>query len=226
MRINKLSKAIFCLLMLVSALPLSAQRYQNRQHDTYNDGNSSKSDSSDNIFKDNKKFDPRRMVYGGNFGASFSSDYTFVDLSPLVGYRFTDRFQAGVGGTYLYSRVVYYYANPQTGAIEAFPLSSSIYGARMYGEYDIFKDLLSGNDRLFGHAEVEGLNVSYYPNGDPYAPTQRTWIGNYFVGGGYRQALGRRSFVNITVLYNLNYNVNRDISPYSSPWVFRIGFML
>ena len=88
MRINKLPKAIFCLLMLISALPVSAQRYQNRQHDTYNDGNSTKPDSSDDIFKDNKKFDPRKMTYGGFGNAAFDSyGDGIVELSPMVGYR-------------------------------------------------------------------------------------------------------------------------------------------
>lgn len=214
------------MLLTVLSLPAFAQRYQNRQNDNYNNEDQKKDkDTSDDIFKSNK-FDPAKLVYGGNFGAAFSTDYTFVDISPLIGYRFTDRFQAGVGGTYIYSRVVYYFANPQTGAPTAFPLSSSIYGARIYGEYDIFKDLFSGNDRIFGHAEVEGLNVSYYPNGDPYVAPQRTWIGNYFVGGGYRQMIGQRGFINLSVLYNLNYAVNKDISPYSSPFVIRFGFIL
>lgn len=226
---NTLSKAILCLLLLAGTLPAAAQgRYQNRHHDTDNDNSSTKNDSSDNIFKNNSKFDPRKLVYGGYANASFDQyGDAILEASPLIGYRFTDRFQAGVGGTYIYSKMIYQVVDPVNPVnVINVPVVTSIYGGRIYGQYDIFKDLLTGNDRIFTHAEVEALNVSYFPDGNPYANSQRAWIGNYFIGGGYRQALGRRSFINLAVLYNLNYNVNRDRSPYSSPWVFRIGFVL
>lgn len=54
-----------------------------------------------------KGFDPSRLVFGGNLGASFG-DYTFVNLSPQVGYMFNRYITAGAGVNYLYQSVKYY----------------------------------------------------------------------------------------------------------------------
>lgn len=47
-----------------------------------------------------------RMYFGGNMGFSFG-DIVFVDASPLVGYKLTDRFSSGVGFTYRYLKINY-----------------------------------------------------------------------------------------------------------------------
>src|SRR5688572_11858407 len=45
-----------------------------------------------------------RLFFGGNFGLQFGS-YTYVDISPMVGYKITERLAAGVGATYIYYSV-------------------------------------------------------------------------------------------------------------------------
>ncbi|MCU0396136.1 MAG: hypothetical protein MUF29_09505 [Chitinophagaceae bacterium] len=42
-----------------------------------------------------KKFDPNRLVFGGIVGASFG-DFTFVQVSPQVGYMFNPYLTATV----------------------------------------------------------------------------------------------------------------------------------
>ncbi|MES2648570.1 MAG: hypothetical protein V4717_16970 [Bacteroidota bacterium] len=54
-----------------------------------------------------KGFDRERLIFGGNIGASFG-DYTFVNLTPQVGYMFNRFVTAGVGVNYLYQSVKYY----------------------------------------------------------------------------------------------------------------------
>lgn len=54
-----------------------------------------------------KGFDPQRLVIGGNLGASFG-DYTFVNLSPQVGYMFSKYITAGVGINYVHQSVKNY----------------------------------------------------------------------------------------------------------------------
>jgi hypothetical protein len=53
-----------------------------------------------------KKLDPNRLVFGGNIGASFG-DFTFVNLSPQVGYAFKPWLTAGAGINYIYNSFKY-----------------------------------------------------------------------------------------------------------------------
>jgi hypothetical protein len=44
-----------------------------------------------------KGFDKSKLFFGGNFGFSFGSYNTFVNVSPQLGYRFNKYLAAGVG---------------------------------------------------------------------------------------------------------------------------------
>ncbi|MDL2323081.1 hypothetical protein LJC52_03745 [Bacteroidales bacterium OttesenSCG-928-A17] len=53
------------------------------------------------------KFDKSKLELGGNFGFSFgksqiSGNYTSLNISPQVGYRFHPKFSAGFGPSYIY----------------------------------------------------------------------------------------------------------------------------
>ena len=146
-----------------------------------------------------------RMYYGGNFSLQFGS-LTFIDISPLAGVMITEKFSTGLGATYQYLN--FKYANS----------SSSVYGGRIFGRYNITQN-------FFGHTEVESLNTAYIVPGA--TPDQdrltRDWVTGVFVGGGYFTPFGNRGGANITVLYNLNYDNRR--SPYNEPYVIRVGFV-
>lgn len=47
-------------------------------------------------------FNKENLFFGGNFGLSFG-DYTLVNVSPQVGYRFNRYLAAGAGVNFLYS---------------------------------------------------------------------------------------------------------------------------
>src|SRR5688572_5075953 len=51
-----------------------------------------------------KGFDPQRLIYGGGLGLSFGT-ITAVGVAPVLGYRITDNFAAGIGLGYQYLRV-------------------------------------------------------------------------------------------------------------------------
>lgn len=136
-----------------------------------------------------------RLFYGGNFGLMFGS-ITYIEISPLIGYKFSDRFSAGPGISYIYLQD------------NRFGLSTNIYGGRVFARYNI-------TDFLFGHGEYEILNRE-----SPYSLEGRINVTSLFVGGGYRQRIGSNSFLFIMGLWNLN---DSEYSIYRNP-IIRMGF--
>ncbi|MGF1532608.1 MAG: hypothetical protein ACFCUI_02815 [Bernardetiaceae bacterium] len=148
-----------------------------------------------------------RVFFGGNFSANIGNFNTFINVSPRVGYRITDQLSAGVGLTYMYWRT----QNVFFGQ----PFNTSIYGGNLFSTFFI-------TDRIFSHAEFEVLSVE---NFDPNLEERRTTVPGLFLGGGYAVPLGRRSSLNLMVLYNVLYR-DRVASPYTSPIDVRVGFQL
>lgn len=149
-----------------------------------------------------------RLVIGGGAGAQFGNE-TYISLMPKVGYYFTEKVLAGVGFTYIYNRVNLTNIYGSGGVFE-----TSIYGGSAFGQYFLLEN-------LFAHIEPEFLNYESYNSNTQ--GTERIWLGSYFIGGGWRQAISKKGFIQIELLYNLNY---RENSPYSSPWLPRISFFL
>ncbi|KXK46609.1 MAG: hypothetical protein FNNCIFGK_01261 [Bacteroidia bacterium] len=141
-----------------------------------------------------------RIYIGGNLGLQFGNE-TYIDISPLVGYKFTEKVTAGAGITYIYYRYKDSYYNYNT----------SIYGGRIFGRYFFIPS-------LFAHAEVELLNMELF-NTSSYEYYRKNII-SPFVGGGYIQRIGSNSGIYLMLLYNLNDSAE---SPYSNP-IVRIGF--
>jgi len=138
-----------------------------------------------------------KFFVGGNLGLQFGT-VTFIDISPLIGYRFTEKFSAGTGITYRY-----YSYNDKT-----YNFSTSVYGGRVFGRYFILEN-------LFAHTEYESLSLERFD-----LRNKRIIVNSLLAGGGYRQALGERSFIELLALWNFNESV---YSPYTNP-IIRVGF--
>lgn len=149
-------------------------------------------------------FSTDRLVLGGNGGLSFGNQTTYIELSPLVGYRLTEDLMTGLGASYIY------YSYRFLGQ----SVATSIYGGRTFLRYQIVP-------QAFAHTELEALNWEYQSLADP--TLRRIWQYNPLVGGGYQVGLGTRSFAQLMVLYNLNHDSQRSF--YGSPWIIRVGFV-
>lgn len=145
--------------------------------------------------KSSSKF--QNWFKGGNFSMQFAP--LSVDISPAIFYRIHPRLQVGGGISYIYTRVA------QGDSISHL----NIYGGRL-----LLQPRLS--DYFFLQAEYEALNIR------SQVQQKRLWLHNPQVGGGIAYPLGGQLSINMTLLYNLNYDPNH--APFPSPWRLRVGF--
>jgi len=167
-----------------------------------------------------KKNTSSNFVFGGNIGLQFQSGILFIEVSPNMGYYITPRLMTGLGLTYQYYSETYYGTT----------INSHIFGGRLYSEYAIIENLgknsrLKSNLSIIGHAEYEALNLDRNfsnistPNS---SNVPRFWSQGFLIGGGIKQPMGKRSSVNLIILFNVNPDKRL---PYTNP-VLRIGFYL
>ncbi len=142
------------------------------------------------------------MLYGGNFGAWFGNT-TFINLSPSIGYRVTDDLQIGIGVIYNYASVRY-----SNGA----KFSQSLYGSHSFARYMLTED-------LFAQVQYDKLSQPNYYSTNP--KMERVWVDYFLVGGGYRVAIGDKSALITSIMYNLT---PHNLSIYSNPY-FQMGFI-
>jgi hypothetical protein len=151
-----------------------------------------------------------RLFYGGNFGLQFGT-ITDIQVSPVIGVWLLPRLAVAAGPDYRF----YKYQSDRT----------NIYGLKTYMEFVVVKDLgsvlpVGSNTGIFLHIEDELLNLesSYWKN--PPVFSKRFYINTILAGGGLSQQLGRRSSMNMMILWALN---DSGYGVYSYPEI-RISF--
>jgi hypothetical protein len=130
-----------------------------------------------------------RFFTGGNLGLQFGAA-TFIDISPLLGYKFTEKLHGGIGATYIYYKIKETAYN--------YDYETSIYGGRVFGRYYFMEN-------LFAHTETEILNMDVpQAIGGPGSQYKlvRDNIVSVLAGGGYAQKIGDRSAFVMMILWN------------------------
>jgi hypothetical protein len=147
-----------------------------------------------------------RIFTGGGIGLSFSRDVDFFSISPLIGYRISQR--AAAGTSVIYRHTTYKYVTPQ--------VSTNDYGISPFVRFQIYGP-------LFLHAEYEYLNNEFvFSSGT----RSRQGFSSFMAGGGFFQPLGRHAGLFAVALYNFSYRnptSPSDFYPYTDPWVMRAG---
>ena len=161
-----------------------------------------------------------RLFFGGSFGLSIGT-YTDIEVSPHIGYYITPRWGAGVGMTYEYYNNKYHFTDNR-GRYERF--ETNIWGGRIFTNYVIVNNVSDWlpfglNFRIFAHVEDELL--SYEKKFFDYTAAGREMQNSVLLGGGFRFPMGKRSSMNLTILWNLNSSVN-DV--YGGGPILRFGF--
>lgn len=151
-----------------------------------------------------------KIFFGGGFGAGFGT-YTFINVSPIIGYRITPRLSAGVRLMYQYTTYDYYFGG------DKIKFQGNDYGAGVFGRFMV-------KGPFFLQAEYEYLNYEdIYVDGSSI----RSSFDSFMAGGGIAQPISNKAAFFLTVMYNFSYNnigssyVYRQ--PYNSPWVVRLG---
>ena len=159
-----------------------------------------------------KGFQREKLFIGGNFGLSFG-DYTFINLSPQLGYRFNDFFAAGFGinGQYVSDR-------RRVGSTTVARFTRGIVGLNTFGRAYPFRFLmlqvqpeanyLFGKDRYY-----TGNMPGTYNFGAEIVPS-------LLLGGGAVLQQGRGALI-ISAMYDV---LQKRNSPYGSRPVYNIGY--
>jgi hypothetical protein len=155
-----------------------------------------------------------RLRFGGGIGPfAFSTGYTALGISPVVAYQASERTIIGVGLSYVWTKykAPYYY-----------PGSQNQFGGRAFAMYEFIPSLIQN---LYLHGEVQTTNVSYQDAASP--GVYKATLTAPLVGLTYMQPISRRFGINLSALYNLNYNSNTALSAAvygGSPLVLRLSF--
>lgn len=141
-----------------------------------------------------------RIYFGGGGSFNAQQNYINVGITPLVGYKITDEFSAGLQITYQFVKI--------------FETKIRNYGGGPFLRYNI-------TEKFFGYTEYEYLNYGFIGS----QAIERLDFYSWFVGIGYSEPIGSKVSFNITALYNVLYG-DGDNSPYASPFVFRAGIVV
>ena len=180
-----MKKSIICICILFMAIQLSAQ------------------DSGPVVAPQPEK--PRtplrdRLFFGGNIGLNFGT-LTYIAVSPIIGYRLTDKLGTGLGPTYTYFK---------DHRDRNYKYETHTYGGRTFLQYQVLESGLLYFEYEMVNIEVPDLR---------FTKLFRKNVSSLFLGGGYTQQFGRSSALTLMVLFNV---IESDYQIYENP-IIRTG---
>jgi hypothetical protein len=163
-----------------------------------------------------KGFNKDNLVFGGGMVLGFSSGIINIGVTPIIGYRFTEKFAAGIGLGYQYyemKNAIPYY-DSITLAPKYYTFKSHIYSASIWARYLLLKN-------IFVHVEPEMNSFEQVYNPDNFTIyKERIFVPCLLMGAGIRQPVSDRTSIMATILYDVLQYQN---SPYLNRIDFRIG---
>jgi len=169
----------------------------------------------------NKGWDWKKVYPGGNVGLGFSSNYFYIEASPLAGYWVNNWFTPGLMLTYIYFTSKITLIDPSApNGLRKEDFSSSIIGLSPFARAFILK-------WLFAHIETgvfyaKGYNTD--TDRQKYFGQESKFVFSPMVGGGLNFGFGQRGGFTMMLLFNLNYDRTFITYGCNQPYVARIGF--
>ncbi|MEO9964277.1 MAG: hypothetical protein ABJF11_00720 [Reichenbachiella sp.] len=133
-------------------------------------------------------------VGGGIGGISFSSNQTYVNLSVMAGYRFTERLNSGVAVNYIYQ-------DYDDGFIE---FTRKGLGWNFFTQYTVYEPFF-----LMARYDIYTI----------WQDDFKTNLDALLFGGGVNQSIGGKGFMSLYALYNVLHSIDPVENLYASPWV-------
>ena len=158
-------------------------------------------------------FDKSKLFIGGNFGLSFSSYYTLINVSPQLGYRFNDYFAAGVGVNFIYSSQKDYYINGATYSKTNYGVTGLNIFGRVYPIRQLFVQLQPELNYTWGKQK--------YYDGTPDYKFNGKLVPSLLAGAGGAIPTGGAGAFIIMIQYDLLQNAR---SPYDNRPFYSFGY--
>jgi hypothetical protein len=159
-----------------------------------------------------KGFQKEKLFIGGNFGLSFG-DLTLINISPQIGYRFSELFAAGLGinGQYVSVKNRYIDGTPYSKTSQGV-VGLNVFG-RIYPLQYIMLQVQPEANYIFGKQTFYGSSNQEYEMDAAIVPS-------LLVGAGAVLPSGRGSFI-ASFFYDV---LQRPNAPYGSRPFLNLGY--
>lgn len=144
----------------------------------------------------------KRIKVGGNFQVNRQQPAS-IDAALQLSYLINQNARIGTGFSYRIAT---------QKRITNLNFDDQVLTTRAFFDYTIFK-------AIYAEALYESSNLEVIDQNDVSGGKQ--WVQSGMLGLGNRFSIANKLQGNFTTLYNFLYDAK---SPYSSPWVFRVGF--
>lgn len=152
-----------------------------------------------------------RWFFGGNFGLTFG-DYTLINVSPQIGYRFTERVAAGGGVNLQYASI----KERDWNGDALRKVSQGVTGLNLFGRLYPIQNIML---QLQPEANYVFGKVKYYDS-TPDSKLDGKIVPSLLAGGGLVFPSGRGAFI-MAVFYDVLQDPN---SPYSNKPIVNFGY--
>jgi hypothetical protein len=152
-----------------------------------------------------KGFKKENLFFGGNFGLSFGN-YTLINVSPQVGYRFSRYFSAGTGVNFIYTSSKFF------GYRENYGVAGLNVFGRAYPIQQIFVQLQPEANYTWGKQKYD--NQTEFKLDGKVVPS-------LLAGAGVAIPVGQRGAMLVMVQYDV---LQQARSPYGNNPFVSIGF--
>jgi hypothetical protein len=167
----------------------------------------SKPDTRESRMKHDTRPWNQRIALG--LGSSFwiTPSQTYLELSPVLAYRFPKTLITGIGYRYIYRHERFIGQNLNAWGPSAFARINLLKRVYLWTEYEILKT----------------ENIPTIAGQELTVETSTT--DSWFTGLGYIRSIGRkgRGGISMQLLYNMLYN-REELNPYYSPVTYRVGY--